>query len=67
MSTLYNVKNEGHKKFIHNSTINILNMIRTRLVRDGADFRCSYLRKLRSICNNLPRPNVSILNNYIYV
>ena len=41
-------------------------MIRTRLASDDAEFRCWYLREVRSISNNLLRPNVSMLDNHSY-
>ena len=66
-SLLLNVNTEREKMYIHHTTIHTLNMIRTRLASDDAEFRCWYLRKVRSISNNLPFPNVSMLNNHSYV
>ena len=42
-------------------------MVRTRLATTDSDFRNWYLRGVRSICNILPRPNVSLLDNHSYV
>ena len=66
-SLLWNVKNERHKKYIHHTIINTLNIIRTRLASDDNDFICWYVCEVRSICNNLPCPNISMLNNHTYI
>ena len=66
-SLLLNVKVERENKYIHHTTKNTLNMVRTRLATTEAEFRNWYLRGVRSICNILPRPNVSLLDNHSYV
>ena len=66
-SLLLNVKDERQKMYIHHTTKKTLNMVRTRLATTDSDFRNWYLRGVRSICNILPRPNVSILDNHSYV
>ena len=66
-SLLLNVKDERQKKYLHHTTKSTLNMVRTRLTTTDSDFRNRYLRGVRYICKILPLPNVSILDNHLYV
>ena len=50
-SLLLNVKDEKQNKYIHYTTKNTLNMVRTRLATTDSDFKNWYLRGVRSICN----------------